>query len=134
MSDDNEYSFSDTEFSYGVDTQPTKVSNTEVAERHNTGKPLLSMISLTCLTPCAEVLQWACTEKVNPYPKNNWRKGMPVSKILDSLLRHIGDLQDGKVLDDESKKRLIGHIQCNSLFLGNDKNIDDVTTDGNLYK
>lgn len=66
--------------------------------------------------------------------RNNWKKGMPVTKILDSLLRHIGDLQNGKVLDDESKLAIIGHIQCNAMFLGNKNNEDDLTEDKSLYK
>lgn len=102
----------------------------EYAERKNTGKPQMSYVDMHCLSPCARVLEFGATK----YSRNNWKKGMPVTKILDSLMRHIGDLQDGKVIDDESKLAIIGHIQCNAMFLGNPNNQDDITEDGSLYK
>lgn len=102
----------------------------EFAERKNTGKPEMSYVNMNCLAPCATVLTFGAKK----YSKNNWKKGMPVSIIIDSLIRHIGDLQDGKVVDDESKLAIIGHIQCNAMFLGNKNNQDDMTPDGSLYK
>jgi len=101
----------------------------EYAERNNTGKPEMSYVDMNCLKPCAIVLTFGAKK----YSRNNWKKGMPVSKILDSLMRHIGDLQDGKVLDEESKLAIIGHIQCNAMFLGNKNNEDDMCG-GELYK
>jgi hypothetical protein len=55
------------------------------------------------------------------YAPNNWRKGLVKSEILDSLVRHCGDLVDamneGKAeTDHESMEHLIGHIMCNSMF------------------
>ncbi len=100
------------------------------AQRYNTGKPEMSYVDMNCLAPCARVLAFGAAK----YSRNNWKKGMPVTKIIDSLMRHIGDLQDGKVLDEESKLAIIGHIQCNAMFLGNDNNEDDITKDGSLYK
>jgi hypothetical protein len=50
--------------------------------------------------------------------KDNWKKGMPITQILDSMLRHIAALQSGEWLDPESGLPHIGHIQCNALFLG----------------
>lgn len=102
----------------------------EFAERKNTGKPQMSYVDMHCLVPAAQVLEFGA----NKYARNNWKKGMPVTKILDSLMRHIGDLQDGKVLDDDSKLAIIGHIQCNAMFLGNKNNEDDITPDNSLYK
>lgn len=101
----------------------------EYAERKNDGKPQMSYVDLHCLVPCAQVLEFGATK----YSRNNWKKGMKVSKILDSLLRHIGDLQNGRVLDEESKLAIIGHIQCNAMFLGNNNNEDDMCN-GELYK
>lgn len=50
--------------------------------------------------------------------KNNWKKGMPLTKILDSMMRHIAKIQSGEWIDEESGLPHIGHIQCNALFLG----------------
>lgn len=94
------------------------------ALRYNVGKPQLSLVDLGCLEPCAHVLEYGATK----YSRDNWKKGMKVSTILDSLLRHIADLQQGKIIDAESQQLIIGHIQCNALFLGNIKNnIDDIS-------
>ncbi len=112
------------------DEQRNRLEIREYASRNNIGKPKMSYISMKCLAPCAKVLEFGAAK----YSRNNWKKGMPVSQILDSLLRHIGDLQEGKIIDEESELAIIGHIQCNAMFLGNVNNHDDLTNDGSLYK
>lgn len=92
------------------------------AERKNSGKPKLSMVALDCLVPCAQVLAFGARK----YARDNWRKGMPVTEILDSLLRHIASMQKGERIDQESGLSHIGHIQCNAMFLANPNNIDDL--------
>ena len=89
------------------------------ALRYNEGKPCLSQIDLTCLADCAKVLEFGAKK----YGRNNWRKGMPVDKLLDSLLRHIAAIQRGDHIDLESGISHIGHIQSNAMFLGNKNNI-----------
>lgn len=102
--------------------EPSVPAQEGLAERKNSGKPQLSMIDLKCLEPCAKVLEYGA----NKYARNNWKKGMPMSQLLDSLLRHIGDLQAGLTHDLESGELIIGHIQCNALFLGNSNNVQDL--------
>lgn len=94
----------------------------EIAARHNQGKPQYSMVDLACLEPCARVLEFGAIK----YARNNWKKGMPTSKILDSLLRHIACIQAGEIVDKESGLPHIGHIQCNAMFLGNPDNEQDM--------
>ena len=101
----------------------SKLETGNQALRYNSGKPQLSMVDLKCLEPCARVLEYGAKK----YARDNWKKGMDVSKIVDSLLRHIGDLQAGKTIDEESGQLIIGHIQCNALFLGNPNNTDDLS-------
>lgn len=113
-----------------LDGAITMTKAREFAERKNTGKPQMSYVDMHCLVPAAQVLEF----EAKKYARNNWKKGMPVTKILDSLMRHIGDLQDGKVLDEDSKLAIIGYIQCNAMFLGNKNNEDDITPDNSLYK
>jgi hypothetical protein len=94
------------------------------ALRYNNGKPQMSLLDLDCLTPCVAVMEYGAKK----YSRNNWKKGMEVSKIIDSLLRHIADLLAEKTLDEESKCLIVGHIQANAMFLGNMKNnINDIT-------
>lgn len=97
------------------------------ALRYNNGKVKYSMIDLTCLEPCAKVLEFGAKK----YARDNWKKGLPLSEVLDSLLRHVAALQRGEFIDPESGLSHIGHIQCNALFLGNPKATIDIES-GNL--
>lgn len=93
-----------------------------MADRKNSGKPQLSLIDLKSLEDCARVLEFGAKK----YSRDNWKKGLTVSSILDSLLRHVSDLQNGETIDNESGLPIIGHIQCNALFLGGKLNINDL--------
>lgn len=93
------------------------IQASSVAMRFNTGKVQLHLIDLNALEPMAKVLEFGAKK----YAAWNWRKGMPISKTLDSMLRHISALQRGEYVDQESGLPHIGHIQCNALFLGQQK-------------
>jgi len=95
------------------------------AMRQNTGKLQYSLLDLNCLAPCVEVLEYGALK----YARNNWKKGQPLTQIIDSLLRHITALQSGELIDQESGLSHIGHIQCNALFLACDKNTNDLLGD-----
>lgn len=99
------------------------------AARYNEGKPQYSLIDLNSLEPCARVLEFGAKK----YARDNWKKGMSVTKILDSLLRHISALQKGELIDPESGLSHIGHIQCNALFLGNVNNTMDIQSSSNSF-
>lgn len=47
------------------------------------------------------------------YAPRNWQKGMPVSSIYDSALRHCIDIGKGEVVDSESQLPHIGHFLWN---------------------
>lgn len=101
------------------------------ALRYNKNKPQYSLLDLIALEPGTRVLEFGAKK----YARDNWKKGMPVSQILDSLLRHLAALRSGELIDPESGLSHIGHIQCNAMFLGNPNNTQDVTpnvTDGDL--
>lgn len=93
------------------------------ADRNNEGKPKMSLIGLKALEPLARVLEFGA----NKYSKDNWRNGHVESEVIDSLLRHIVDLQEGKSIDSDSKLPIVGHIQANAMFLGHDSLIRDLT-------
>ena len=92
------------------------------ADRFNTGKPVYSLISLKELEPMAKVLEFGAKK----YDRDNWKKGLKFSEILDSMLRHIAAIQSGEEIDPESGLSHIGHIQCNALFLGGKNNEIDI--------
>lgn len=94
----------------------------EQALRYNAGKAEYSMLDLKCLEQCVRVLEFGAKK----YARNNWKKGMPTSKIIDSMLRHLACLLEGEVLDSESGLSHLGHIQCNAMFLGNKNNEQDI--------
>lgn len=47
------------------------------------------------------------------YAPRNWQKGMPVSSIYDSALRHCIAIGRGEVVDSESQMPHIGHFLWN---------------------
>jgi uncharacterized DUF497 family protein len=60
-----------------------------------------------------EVLEFGAKK----YAPNNWKKGMPVSEVVESMLRHTFSLLSGESHDKESLIHHIGHIQCNAMFI-----------------
>src|SRR5690625_1514407 len=85
----------------------------EQADRYNEGKPKLSYLDLESFEDTARVLEFGA----NKYTRDNWRKGLPVTEILDSLLRHVSAIQRGELTDPESGLPHHGHIGCNVMFL-----------------
>ncbi|MEM4710645.1 MAG: DUF5664 domain-containing protein [Candidatus Woesearchaeota archaeon] len=81
--------------------------------RYNDGKLKWTLIDYNALEPLVEVLEFG-TKK---YSENNWKKGLYVTDICDSLLRHIYSFLNGENNDKESKLPHIGHILANSMFL-----------------
>lgn len=83
------------------------------ADRFNSGKPKYSLMDLKLMLPMIEVLEYG----TNKYKRDNWRKGLPVTEICDSLMRHLAAFLDGENFDVESGKSHIGHMMCNLMFL-----------------
>lgn len=88
----------------------------EQSLRYNEGKPELSYVLdvMPALKDMVEVMEFGA----NKYERNNWQKGFPKEKLLDSLLRHIDAFYSGEDIDPESGKPHVGHILCNAAFLG----------------
>jgi len=85
----------------------------EQALRYNKGKTEWSLMDLDALEPMIRVLMFGRDK----YARDDWKKGLPVSNIIDSLMRHLQDLQKGETIDTESKLPIVGHILCNAMFL-----------------
>jgi anthranilate/para-aminobenzoate synthase component II len=83
------------------------------AERYNHGKPKFSLIDLPSLVPMVQVLEYGTIK----YTRDNWKKGLKVTEIMDSMMRHQAALMSGENFDPESGLSHAGHILCNAMFL-----------------
>jgi len=83
------------------------------AMRFNKRKPKYSLMDLDSFEPMVRVLEFGSIK----YERDNWKRGMPVTEILDSTLRHIAAIGRGEDVDPESGILHISHLQCNAMFL-----------------
>lgn len=81
--------------------------------RYNQGKIKWSLMDMDALEPMIRVLEFGASK----YSKYNWKKGLPVSEILDSMLRHIQAIMRKEDIDEESNLPHVGHILANAMFL-----------------
>ena len=93
----------------GVD----EFQETEQALRYNMGKLEWSLVDFDSLEGLVKVLEYGC----HKYARNNWKKGMPVTKVSESLMRHLFAFLRGEDVDPESGCRHISHVMCNAMFI-----------------
>lgn len=85
----------------------------ETGLRYNAGKTQWSLVDFDAIEDMVKVLEFGAEK----YSANNWKKGLSVSEILDSMQRHINALRRGENIDLESNLPHWGHIGCNYMFL-----------------
>ena len=83
------------------------------ADRFNLQKPKWSQVDFKSLEPMVQVLEYGEIK----YSKMNWKKGLPATEIIESLLRHTFAMLGGEELDKESGLPHIGHLLSNGMFL-----------------
>lgn len=83
------------------------------ALRYNTDKPVLSMLDPGALEETARVLMFGADK----YARNNWKKGLKWTQILDSMWRHMNRILEGEDRDQETDLLHAAHILCNAMFL-----------------
>jgi hypothetical protein len=83
------------------------------ADRFNEGKRQWALVDFRSLEPMVEVLEFGAKK----YSPDNWKKGLPVRSIIESLLRHTFAFLRGQDKDPESGLSHIGHMMCNLMFL-----------------
>lgn len=85
----------------------------DLATRHNEGKLKWSLVDFKSLEPMVRVLEFGAEK----YEVDNWKKGLKVTEIIDSCYRHLADLRDGLIVDNDSGLPIVGHLQSNLMFL-----------------
>lgn len=85
------------------------------AERYNDGKPQLSYVLAAryAVEGASMVMQEGCKK----YDRDNWKKGMDDTALIDSMMRHLSKHLDGEFLDSETGLPHVDHALCNALFL-----------------
>jgi hypothetical protein len=84
----------------------------EKSQRFNQNKPKWSLVHFKSIEELPKVLDFGAKK----YSRDNWKKGLDLSEILDSMQRHINEVMDGEQFDEESKLHHMGHIMCNAMF------------------
>lgn len=85
----------------------------EQALRYNQGKLQWSLVDFDSLEGLVRVLEYGAAK----YAPDNWKKGMPVTQVSESLMRHLFAFLRGEDVDSESGCRHLSHVMCNVMFL-----------------
>lgn len=94
-------------------TGKTLAPPTTQADRANIGKMRWTLMDFESMKDMIAVLEFGAKK----YSKDNWKKGLPVTEITDSMLRHLVAFLAGENIDPESGLPHTGHIMCNAMFL-----------------
>lgn len=81
--------------------------------KFDAGKPPLSLIPKSALDQEALVLGFGAAK----YGRNNWRKGIAWSRLIDATLRHITAFNEGEDFDPETGLSHLAHARCGLAFL-----------------
>lgn len=76
--------------------------------KHDQGKPRLSLLSKESLVAEARAFEYGAIK----YDKNNYKKGMEWSRVLDAALRHITAFNSKEDLDQESGLNHLFHAKA----------------------
>lgn len=90
-----------------------KLVDEKKALKYDKGKSPLSMIPNSFINGVADVLDFGAKK----YHRDNWKKGMEWTRLVDSCLRHVTTWNEGEDLDPESKLSHLKHAACNLAFL-----------------
>ncbi len=86
---------------------------TERGLRYNQSKLNWSLVDFPSFDDMVRVLEFGSRK----YTADNWKHGLLVREICESLLRHTFAFLAGEDDDPESGLPHIGHLQCNAMFL-----------------
>lgn len=91
------------------------LEQSKTALRFNSGKVPYNLIPTHLLEPAAMVFQWYADQHEGDVWW--WAKGMPWTKVIACMKRHLAAIERGEDIDPESGLPHIGHLMCNALML-----------------
>jgi hypothetical protein len=81
--------------------------------KYDSGKLRYDLVNPDAHRRMVEILTFGAQK----YDARNWEKGMPWSRLIASLKRHLAAIEAGEDFDPESGKLHIDHLACNAHFL-----------------
>lgn len=93
--------------------------------KHDNNKPPIDLVDAEFIEGLAKVLGFGATK----YARHNWRNGITYSRLIAAAYRHLGAINKGENLDDESGEPHVYHLACCVQFLSwmltHRKDLDD---------
>jgi uncharacterized HAD superfamily protein len=93
--------------------QPDKPPQKQQALRYNTDKLEFSLLPTHALEETIRVMMYGSKK----YDKNNWKRGLSWTSIIDCIERHLSAIKKGEDFDPESGLLHASHVVANALFL-----------------
>lgn len=84
------------------------------AIKHDTGKPMMELISPEMMFQLSSLLTWACSAKEEGYEPRNWEKGMSYGRVFGACMRHLWAWWGGHL--PTSQSYLFGDVDSESGF------------------
>lgn len=81
--------------------------------RFNEGKLEWALIDFKQLEGMVRVLEFGAKK----YDRDNWKKGLPMRKQCESMMRHLVAIMNGELKDEETGLYHWDHIKCNAMFM-----------------
>lgn len=76
--------------------------------KHDQGKPSLSILTKESLVAEARAFEYGASK----YSRDNYKKGMEWSRVIDAALRHITEFNSKSDYDEESKLHHLWHAKA----------------------
>lgn len=81
--------------------------------KYDSEKPRMDLLDSYALEELSKVLTFGAAK----YEPNNWRKGIAITRLTSSLLRHVFAFMRGEAKDPETGLSHIAHAMCNCMFI-----------------
>lgn len=102
--------------------------------KYDDGKPRVDLVDPYFYLEMGRVLGYGASK----YADENWRRGIPVKKLIGSMERHIAEFKRGQAIDVESLFENLAHVAINCMMASwmvvnrpelDDRIVDDVRID-----